>query len=88
MNRSFLAVLVLVFTLLSGFAQAEPAVININTANVETLASLSGVGETKAEAIIAYRDENGPFKSEQDLANVKGIGARTVEKNLERMTVE
>ncbi len=89
MNRSsLLTVLVMVFTLLSGFAQAEPAVVNINTASVETLASLNGVGDAKAAAIVAYRDEHGPFKTEQDLTNVKGIGTRTVEKNLDRITLE
>lgn len=89
MNRSpLLAVLVLVFSLLSGFAHAEPAVVNINTATVEVLADLDGVGSAKAEAIVAYRTENGPFASKADLANVKGIGERTVEKNAARMTVE
>ncbi len=82
------AVLMLVFSLLSGFAQAEPAVININTATVETLASLDGVGESKAQAIIAYRSENGPFQSADDLTNVKGIGERTLEKNADRVTVK
>ena len=82
------AVLLLVFSLVSGFAYAEPAEININTATVETLAGLDGVGEAKAQAIIAYRSENGPFQTEKDLVNVKGIGERTLEKNLERLTVK
>ena len=84
----FIAVLLMVFSLLSGFAHAEPAVVNINTATVETLASLNGVGESKAQAIVAYRTENGPFKSSADLMNVKGIGERTVEKNADRLTVK
>lgn len=82
------AALLLVFTLLTGFAHAEPTAININTATVETLAALDGVGESKAQAIVAYRSENGPFKTENDLVNVKGIGERTLEKNLERLTVK
>ena len=53
-----------------------------------TLASLTGVGESKAQAIVAYRTENGPFKSSADLMNVKGIGERTVEKNADRLTVK
>lgn len=87
-STPFFAVLLLVFSLMSGFAQAEPATININTATVEMLAALDGVGETRAQAIVAYRSENGPFQSEKDLVNVKGIGERTLEKNLERLTVK
>lgn len=82
------AMLLLAFSLLSGFAYAEPARVNINTATVETLASLDGVGEAKAQAIIAYRTENGPFQSADDLAQVSGIGERTLEKNADRLTVE
>ena len=43
--------------------------------------ALNGVGEAKAEAIVAYREEHGPFKSADQLAEVKGIGLKTVEKN-------
>lgn len=82
------AVLLLVFSLMSGFVQAAPDVININTATVETLANLDGVGETKAQAIVAFRDEKGPFQSAEDLTLVKGIGERTLEKNADRLTVE
>ncbi len=54
--------------------------VNINTADAATLAgSLRGIGRSKAEAIVAYRSENGPFKSVDDLVNVKGIGAKTLE---------
>jgi competence protein ComEA len=56
--------------------------ININTADKETLMSvIKGVGEKKAEAIIAYREENGSFKSVDELASVKGIGPAMVEKH-------
>ncbi|MCC4263721.1 ComEA family DNA-binding protein [Oceanimonas baumannii] len=55
--------------------------ININTASAEQLAQLSGVGPAKADAIVQYRDANGPFKSVDDLAQVRGIGEATVEKN-------
>jgi competence protein ComEA len=62
--------------------------ININTADKETLMSvIKGVGETKAEAIIAYRNENGDFKSVDELANVKGIGQTTVDKHREQLTI-
>jgi competence protein ComEA len=61
--------------------------ININTADKETLmAVIKGVGETKAEAIITYRKENGGFKSIDELANVKGIGQATIDKHREQLT--
>jgi competence protein ComEA len=63
--------------------------VNVNTADAETLsAELKGVGITKAIAIVEYRKANGPFKSAEDLAKVKGIGARTVELNKENILVE
>lgn len=59
-------------------------VININTADAATLsAALKGVGQSKAEAIVAYRQANGPFTSADDLMKVKGIGEATVERNRE-----
>lgn len=65
-------------------AEAQSAVvtsININTANADQLAQLSGVGPAKADAIVQYRNENGPFESVDDLVQVRGIGEATVEKN-------
>ncbi|WP_404364559.1 ComEA family DNA-binding protein [Marinobacter sp.] len=89
--RSIVAMLVLLFSLFSGFSHAETditAPININQADATVLASLDGVGESKARAIVAYRDANGPFLSINDLGNVKGIGEKTLEKNAERLTIE
>ncbi|MBS3951535.1 MAG: ComEA family DNA-binding protein [Methylomicrobium sp.] len=61
-------------------AFAEP--VNINTADAETIAnSLNGIGIKKAQAIIEHRTKEGDFKSVEDLAKVKGIGEKTVEKN-------
>lgn len=54
--------------------------VNINTASVEELQLLDGIGEVKAKAIVEYRAKNGPFKKSADLANVTGIGNATVEK--------
>lgn len=89
MNRTPLfATLVLLFSLVTGFAYAADTAININTADVATLASLNGVGQSKAEAIVAYREANGPFAVTADLSKVKGIGERTVEKNAQRLTVK
>ncbi len=56
--------------------------VNINTASAETLAaSLDGVGLSKAKAIVAYRDSQGPFKHPDELVKVKGIGLSTVDRN-------
>jgi competence protein ComEA len=56
--------------------------VNINTADAETIAAeLDGVGLSKAQAIVQYRSENGPFQSAEELVEVKGIGDRTVEMN-------
>ena len=56
--------------------------VDINSADARTLAqSLSGVGLVKAEAIVAYRNAHGPFKTMDDLAKVKGIGPRILEEN-------
>jgi len=57
---------------------AEP--VDINTADAQAISeSLQGVGLSKAQAIIEYRQKHGPFKSPEDLSLVKGIGERTVE---------
>ncbi|NLC28265.1 MAG: ComEA family DNA-binding protein, partial [Campylobacteraceae bacterium] len=56
------------------------AAVNINTANVEELATLKGIGEKKAQAIIEYREANGGFKTVDELSNVKGIGEKIVAK--------
>lgn len=72
--------------LLSGMAFAADR-ININTADASTLQQgLANVGPMKAEAIVAYRRQHGPFERVEDLARVKGIGTATVERNRQRMT--
>ncbi|WP_444931667.1 ComEA family DNA-binding protein [Microbulbifer sp. SSSA002] len=56
--------------------------VNINSASVAELAEkLDGIGEARAQLIIEYREEHGPFTSVEQLLNVKGIGAATLDKN-------
>lgn len=54
--------------------------VNINTAGPEELQLLDGIGEVYAQRIVEYRKEHGPFKSIEELTNIKGIGKKTVEK--------
>src|SRR5690606_19300953 len=62
--------------------------VNINTADAAQLeAGLVGIGPAKAEAIVAHRKANGPFKSADELALVKGIGLKTIERNRDLITV-
>ena len=63
--------------------------VNINVADAPTLAeTLQGVGPNKAAAIVHYRETNGPFLTVESLSEVQGIGARTVEINREKITLE
>ena len=65
---------------------ADP--VDINSADVETLAgNIDGVGTQKAIAIVQYREANGPFSSLDDLANVQGIGMKTIDRNRDKLTV-
>lgn len=56
------------------------AAVDLNTADKAALESVKGIGPKKAEAIIKYRTEHGPFKSVDELANVKGFGKKTIDK--------
>lgn len=67
--------------LLAGLAWAGQPV-NVNEANAEQLAAaLDGVGQSKAELIVRYREMHGPFEHADELVNVRGIGIATVDKN-------
>ena len=61
--------------------------ININRATESELVSLHGIGSSKAQAIILYREMFGDFKSVDDLQKVKGIGPKTIEKNRARLQI-
>lgn len=61
--------------------------ININTADVQELTRLKGIGEKKAEAIVSWRKENGGFKTVDQLMEVKGIGEATFNANRENIRI-
>ena len=67
---------------------AKDGKVNINTATVEELKTLKGVGEKKAEAIIDYRKKNGSFKTKEDLMKVRGIGKKLFESFQERIVTQ
>ena len=60
--------------------------VNINTASMDELSKLDGIGESKAQAIIKYREENGNFKTIEDITNVSGIGSSVYEKIKDNIT--
>ena len=64
------------------------AAVDINRASAEEIAeALNGVGLSKAQAIVAYREANGPFTHADELVKVKGIGLATVDKNRDNIEV-
>ena len=81
------SVQILLASLLPVMAWAGP--VDINKADAATIAKeLSGVGMSRAQAIVAYREKNGAFKSVDELRKVKGIGARTLEINRTNIRLE
>ena len=60
-------------------AQVGPGKIDINSAGVDLLKSLPGIGNVKAQAIVSYREANGPFAGAEELLQVKGIGSATLD---------
>lgn len=70
-------------------ASIEQSAVNINSADMETLArELNGVGSAKARAIVEYREANGAFASIDELLEVKGIGMAILEKNRNKLSVK
>ena len=66
---------------------SDMQVVNINKADANELATLKGIGLKKAQTIIDYRAQHGDFKTVDELDNVKGISAKTIDKNRSRLTV-
>ena len=83
MKKLVAALMLVLFLATAGFAR-----VNINTASSDELASLTGIGQVKAEAIIEFRTVNGDFKSVADLTKVTGIGDRTLEKIQDDITID
>jgi len=86
MNKFVTLLQTLVFSLLFASSAFAADRVNINTADAATIDRvLLNIGPSKAEAIVAYRKANGAFKSAEQLALVKGIGLKTIEKNRDRI---
>ncbi len=78
--------LALCLTLAGPLLAAAP--VDINRADAATLASsLNGVGEARARAIVAYREQHGPFRRVEELKQVRGIGDHVLQVNRDRLTV-
>ena len=67
--------------------EQQSGLININTADSETLQTLPSIGEKRAAAIIAYREEHGPFRIVEDITNVSGIGESILSQIIDHITV-
>ena len=81
------AVQVLIASCIPVLAWAGP--VDINKADAKTIAKeLNGIGLSRAQAIVSYREKNGAFKSIDELRKVKGIGAKTLEQNRVNIKVD
>lgn len=69
-------------------AAKESGKVNLNTANINELTALKGIGEKKAQAIVNYREKQGKFTTVDQLADVSGIGPATLEANRDMIIVK
>jgi competence protein ComEA len=89
--KSWMSVLAVLFLILAGLpalGAEDLQQININTASIDELKTLKGIGEIKAKRIIDFRENNGFFKQPEDLIQVPGIGPKTFEANKDRIVVK
>lgn len=85
--KTFICTTLIACTLMLSPAMANQPV-NINTAGAQEIAlNLTGIGSSKASAIVTYREQHGQFQHMDELVNVKGIGLSTIEKNRELILV-
>jgi competence protein ComEA len=86
-HRSRTIVQTLIASLLPMAAWAGP--VNVNTADAGTLArELDGIGPAKAQAIVEYRQKNGPFRTAEDLLKVQGIGQKVLDQNRANIRID
>ena len=78
-------VMLMMLALSLNLAAAGP--VNINSADKQTLMQVKGIGEKRADAIVLWREKNGPFKSVDQLTEIDGIGPSLVETNKDLLTV-
>ena len=93
MKRKSMAVLTIVtVALLMSWVvpalSADLQKVNINTANLEELMTLDGIGQAVAERILSFRDKNGPFQKPEDVMMVKGIGEKIFEANKAKIVIK
>ncbi|MGC9456473.1 MAG: ComEA family DNA-binding protein [Halothiobacillaceae bacterium] len=87
-SRNFFSSVALAFVLLFAAQSAlAEAMVNLNTADAETLQTLHGIGESRAADIVEYREANGGFKSVDELVNISGIGEKTLERIRDQVTI-
>lgn len=85
LRKTLLATLIMLIFVPSLVIAGE--MININTAGKEALMLVKGIGEKRAEAIITWRQKNGPFKSVDELVGINGIGKSIVDANRSNLTI-
>ncbi len=85
---ALMVIVLFVISMVPAAFSEEGSKVNINTASVEELIMLDGIGPDYADRIIQYREKNGPFVKVEDIMLIKGIGPKILEANKDIMTVE
>ncbi len=91
LSRSYFTISLLALMLIvsfSGMTFAGDGQVDLNTSTAKELQQLPGIGKGLAKRIVDYRTSNGPFKSVEELMQVKGIGKKTFAKMKERLAIE